>query len=98
MHQNQDDTNSNNISNWIHKRYTHNCYLDQKLYERDKFNQVYEISLLLEQDSDDLLTDSDAQHSFFKSTRPKIWSFTHENGVRTSHMIRTDRDVVWIEI
>ena len=65
LHQHQDDQDPNNITNWVHKRFTHNDYIDQKLYDKDNFNQVYNINLLLEQDSDDSSQESCVDESFF---------------------------------
>ena len=92
MHQNQDDEDPNNISNWVHKRFSHNCYLNQKLYERDKFNQVYEIGLTADQDSDESSIESTTEESYFTSSRTKVWSYIGQNGVRASHVIEENQD------
>lgn len=93
MHKNPFDDNDINISNWVHKRLTHNNYLKQKLYGRDKFNQVYEIDLELEQGNDDSSSESTAaEHSYFTVKKPMIWSYIDQNGVRTSYVIEQEQD------
>ena len=40
LHQAHTDTNTDNITNWVHNIITHKEYLYQKLFVRDKFNHL----------------------------------------------------------